>query len=119
MKIQRLAVLALAVCIAGPTAIAATQEKTGCPISTTSQWSPGLSIRWVIQDLPGVMAFQPTKIVVGGALAPLTPAQVQAYAPALEDLRAAAQGRKKVTVAWDDATKIVQAMIVHWEQPCN
>jgi hypothetical protein len=122
MKIRVVvALVTLAISVAAvPMANAAIQNHKGCPISASTQWAPGLtvSISWVIQGLAPVVAFQPTKIVLGGALAPLTPAQAQAYAPTLDNLRAAAQSRKMVTIYWDDATKVISTVAVHWEQPC-
>jgi hypothetical protein len=44
------------------------------------------------------VSFQPNRIVFGGGIAPLTPAQVQKYEPTLDNLRAAATARKKVTI---------------------
>jgi hypothetical protein len=99
---------------------AATQNATGCPAGAWTTWGPGqtVSISWSFQGVPGVIAFQPTQIRYGGAIAPLTPAQAQAYAPTLDNLRAAAQARRKVTVYWDSVTNVVSTIIVRWDQPC-
>jgi hypothetical protein len=33
-------------------------------------------------------------------------------------LRAAATAQRKVTIYWDDATKVVSTFIIRWDQPC-
>ena len=118
--------LGLALTLAGiwfgacSTAHAALQNATGCPLEASTQWAAGqtVSISWSLQGIPPVVAFQPTQIKYGGGLAPLTPAQAQAYAPTLDNLRAAAQARRKVTIYWDNVTKIVILISVRWDLPC-
>jgi hypothetical protein len=101
-------------------ATAATQNATGCPVGAWTTWAAGqtVSISWSFQGISGVIAFQPTQIRYGGGIAPLTPAQAQAYAPTLDNLRAAARARRKVTIYWDDVSKVVSTIIVRWDQPC-
>ena len=102
-----------------PAAQAASTNATGCPSGAWTEWSgPNVSISWSFQGIGAVVAFQPGRIVYGGGIAPLTPPQVQAYAPTLDNLRAAAQARRKVTVYWDNATNLVSTFIVRWDQPC-
>lgn len=113
-------IVAGALSAAASAAHAAEQIATGCPAGAWTTWAAGqtVSISWSFQGISPVVAFQPTKIVMGGGIAPLTPAQVQTYAPTLDNLRAAATARRKVTIAWDNATKVVSTIIVRWDQPC-
>lgn len=98
---------------------AASQSATGCPSGSWTAWQgPNVSISWSFQGIGAVVAFQPGRIAYGGGVAPLNPAQVAGYAPTLNDLRAAAQARRPVTVYWDNATNVVSTFIVRWDQSC-
>ena len=115
------ACLAASVMLAGAaSAQAAQQNFTACPAGAWTDWAAGqtVSISWVFEGNGVSIAFQPTRIVYGGGLSPLTPAQAAAYAPALDNLRAAATARRKVSVYYDDASKTVSTFIVRWNQPC-
>jgi hypothetical protein len=98
----------------------ASQNATGCPNGAWTDWSTGsgVSISWSFQGISAVIAFHPDRIVYGGGIAPLNPSQVERYAPTLDNLRAAAEARRAVTIYWDDATKTVGTVIVRWNQPC-
>lgn len=102
------------------TAEAASQNATGCPNGAWTDWSAGsgVSISWSFQGIRAVIAFHPDRIVYGGGIAPLSSAQVERYAPTLDNLRAAAAAQRAVTLYWDDATNTVSALIVRWNQPC-
>lgn len=100
-------------------ASAATQSATGCPGGAWSTFSGlNVSISWSLVGVGPVIAFQPTRVVWGGGIAPLTPAQADAYASTLDNLRAAATARRKVIVYYDDVSKTVSTIIVRWDQPC-
>jgi hypothetical protein len=74
---------------------------------------------WCVdQFISPVVSFQPNRIVFGGGIAPLTPAQVQKYEPTLDNLRAAATAKRKVTIYWDNVNHTVPAIIVRWDQSC-
>ncbi|TYB82190.1 hypothetical protein [Maritimibacter fusiformis] len=99
---------------------AASQNATGRPNGAWTDWSTGsgVSISWSFQGIGAVIAFHPDRIVYGGGIAPLSPGQVNRYAPTLDNLRAAATARRAVTIYWDDATNTVGTIIVRWNQPC-
>lgn len=121
MRIQTLALVVAGISLGVfSVAHAAPQNATGCPAGAWTTWGPGqsVSISWSFQGVPAVVAFQPANIIYGGGVAPLTPAQAQAYAPTLDNLREAASARRKVSVYWDDATRVVSTFIVRWDQPC-
>lgn len=120
MKIRTLFGAVLAATVAMGAAQAATQASSACPIRSWAAWTAGqkVSISWAFQGIGPVIAFQPGGIVYGGGIAPLTPEQVAAYGPTLNELRMAAQARKKVTIYWDDSTNQVSTFITEWNQPC-
>ena len=121
MKTWRMALAVASLWMAaGSIAQAASQNATGCPAGAWTDWSTGtgVSISWAFQGISGVVAFHPNRIVLGGGIAPLTPAQVRKYAPTLDNLRAAAAARRNVTIYWDSANKTVSTIIVRWNQPC-
>lgn len=101
-------------------ALAATQNATGCPAGAWTDWSSGsgVSISWSFQGIGPVIAFHPGRMVYGGGIAPLNPAQVERWAPTLDNLRAAAAARRMVTIYWDDSSKTVSTVIVRWNQSC-
>jgi hypothetical protein len=43
---------------------------------------------------------------------------VQKYEPTLDNLRAAATAKRKVTIYWDNVNHTVPAIIVRWDQSC-
>jgi hypothetical protein len=120
MTFKTLAAALLAGALGMGAAEAATQSFTGCPIRSWSTWAAGqkVSISWAFQGLGPVIAFQPNGVVYGGGIAPLTPEQAAAYGPTLNELRMAAQSRKKVTIYWDSVTKQVATFITEWNQSC-
>lgn len=94
-------------------------EATGCPVGAGTSWSgKQVSISWAVTGIRASMVFQPKQIVIGGRAALLTPVQVQAYAPILDNLRAAASARRKVTIYWDEATMVVSMIYVRWDLSC-
>jgi hypothetical protein len=104
----------------GSIAHAALENATECPMGAWTDWSTGtgVSISWSFTGISPVVSFQPNRIVFGGGIAPLTPAQVQKYAPTLDNLRAAATAKRKVTIYWDNVNHTVPAIIVRWDQSC-
>ncbi|MBY0422582.1 MAG: hypothetical protein K2Q06_09780 [Parvularculaceae bacterium] len=122
MSTLRTILAATALTMAATAASAATKNGTGCPAGAWTDYSApgGVSISWSFSGatIPAVVAFQPTRMVMGGGVAPLTPTQVANWSPTLDNLRAAAQAQRQVSVFWDDVTKTVSTVIVRWQQPC-
>ena len=114
MKTWRIALTVASLWMAtGSVAHAASENATECPAGAWTDWSTGtgVSISWSFTGISPVVAFHPDRIVFGGGIGPLTPAQVQKYAPTLDNLRAAATARRKVTIYWDSVNHIVSTII--------
>ena len=117
VKMRRIALTVASLwLVTGSIAHAALENATDCPAGAWTDWSTGtgVSISWSFTGISPVVSFQPNRIV----FAPLTPAQVQKYEPTLDNLRAAATARKKVTIYWDNVNHTVSTIIVRWDQSC-
>lgn len=120
MHITKMSILAATLVLAAcGGAQASPQSATGCPTGAWTTWNgTSVSISWSFTNVPAVVAFYPNGVVYAGVIASLDPAQAAVYAPTLNDLRAAAAANRKVTIYWDNATKVVSAFVVRWNQPC-
>ena len=117
---MRLLATAFVAALAAAPVQAELRNATGCPAGAWTDYSRpgGVSISWSFTNIGPVVAFHPGRMVYGGGVAPLNPAQVQAWAPALDNLRAAAASGHPVTVYWDDSSNTVTTLIVRWNQRC-
>ncbi len=100
---------------------AAPQHAVGCPAGAQVLRNPGpvatFDISWTFQGIPSEIGFGPTEVRYGPAPA-LTSAEVEAYAPMLDNLRTAVQTQRRVVVYWNDTTNVVSRLIFLWDQPC-
>jgi hypothetical protein len=103
-----------------PQARAATQDWTGCAVTSYYSVDPGpkLSTSWSVSGERRVIAFHADKIVLGGGKGLMSPAQFARWDPILSELRNAASQKVKVRVFYDDATRDVLGINVLYDQGC-
>jgi len=99
---------------------AATKQWIGCPEQSFYNVDPGpkLSVGWLVTGDTRIISFQIDKILLNGGKGMMSPGQLAAWAPYLDELRNAASQRVKVQIFYDDTTNVVTAIKVLYSQRC-